>query len=83
MATKFLQLYCVNSKKVEIWDTLVLTQTMHVSIPVSFGKLRGSKHDFLEKSVGGCSSYDLTAPGSDLNRSFFCQAAQRMPHNYA
>ena len=29
---------------------------------VNGSKLRGWKHDFLERSVGGCSSYDVIAP---------------------
>ena len=45
---------------------LVLTYIMHnISMSVNASKLRGWKHDFLEKSVGGCTSYDVIAPWPD------------------
>ena len=59
---------------------------MHnISIPVNGSKLRGWKHDFLEKSVGGCTSYDLLyLPWPDLTRSFFCQELRKgCPISYA
>ena len=57
----------------------VVTQIMHnVSIPVNGGKLRGWKYDFLEKSVGGCSTYDVIAPWPDLTRPIcFCQKLRK------
>ena len=43
---------------------------MHnIFIPVNCSKFLGWKHDFLEKWVGGCSSYDVTSPRPDLTRS--------------
>ena len=55
---------------------------MHnVSIPVNGSKSCGWKHDFLELSVGGCSSYDVIARWPDLTRSnFLPKVAQRMLH---
>ena len=56
---------------------------MHiVSIPLHGIKSRGRKHDFLQKSVGGCIFYDVIDRYADLTRSilFSPEVAQRMPH---
>ena len=54
---------------------------MHISIPVNGIKLRGWKHDILEKWVGSRTSYDVIALRPDLTRSTFLpQIAQRIPH---
>ena len=37
------------------------------------GAIRGLKHDFLETSVAGCTTYDVIAPWSDVTWSIiFC-----------
>ena len=47
---------------------------MHnISIPVSGSRLRGWKCDFLEKPVGGCTSYDVIARWPNRTRSMFYQ----------
>ena len=39
------------------------------------------KHGFVSKIAGGCSSYDVIAPWSDLTWSFFLpKVAQGLPH---
>ena len=56
---------------------------MHnISIPVNGSKLLGWKHNFLEKSVGVCSSYDVISqwPDMTLLMFFLPRIAQRMPH---
>ena len=57
----------------------VLPQIMHnVPIPVNGSKSCGWKDDFLEKSAGGCPSYDVIAPWPDLTQSkCFCQELRK------
>ena len=64
---------------------LVMTYIMHnISIPVNGSKFRGWKHDVLEKSAGGCTSYDVIAPWPGQTRSFFCQKlCKGCPIDYA
>ena len=54
----------------------------NISIPVNGSQLHGWKHDFLEKSVGGCTVHDVIALWPDLTHSNFApKVAQGMPHN--
>ena len=47
---------------------------MHnVPIPVSDSKSGGWRYDFLEKSAGDCTSYDVIDRWPNLTRSFFCE----------
>ena len=57
----------------------LLTLITHIiSISVNGSKLRGWKHDFLEKSVGGCISYDAIALCAHPTRSiFFCRKLRK------
>ena len=51
---------------------------MHnISILVNGSKVRGRKHDFLEKSVGGCTTYGVIAQWPDLTRWWARTAKQK------
>ena len=55
---------------------------MHnISISVNGSKFHGWKHDFLEKSVGGCSYYHVIPPWPDQTRSKFSSEVMQMMPN--
>ena len=59
---------------------------MHdISIPVNGSRLRDRKYNFVQKAVGGCTSYDVIAQWPDLTRwIFFCQNLRKgCPKRYA
>ena len=59
--------------KGQMWSCADLNHAWYVH-SCYCSKLRGWKHDFLEKSVVGCTSYDVITPWPDLTRSTFpCQ----------
>ena len=49
----------------------------NISIPVNGGKLRGCKYNFLEKSVGGCTFYDVIDPWPNMTWSFFAKSCAK------
>ena len=56
----------------------------NVFIPVNGSRFRGWKHNFLEKLVRGCTSYDVIAPWLDLTRSIFLLKLRKgCPISYA
>ena len=48
-----------------------------IFIPDNGSKLRGWRHDFLEKSVGGCNSYDVIALWPGLTRPFLAKSCAK------